>query len=371
MPLFDRYVAVDWSANNTPKLGADSIWAASTWRAEPGVAAANHATRRATESWLTAQLTAAVEAGDRILVGMDFPYGYPSGFAEALGLSGAAWRATWSHLTRHVIDDEKNRSNRFDVASQINLALGPRRPFWGRPAHLALPELPARKEVTYRGPDEVGALAEWREVERVLHSRGARPQPVWKLCYTGSVGSQTLLGIPALNRLRHHHTLRVVSRVWPFEMLVPDLPAGRAAIVHAEIWPSIVPFTDEPGSCNDERQVRAVVQRWRELDREDGLADLFAAHGSSQAVRGEEGWILGVVSLGAAQTVARAKPVPDPSEAKHPSAIPNPRVTPEPASCRPPCLCGCGNFPRGKRSRFMPGHDQRLNPATGRRFNEH
>jgi hypothetical protein len=25
--LFDRYIAVDWSANNTPKSGRDSIWA--------------------------------------------------------------------------------------------------------------------------------------------------------------------------------------------------------------------------------------------------------------------------------------------------------------------------------------------------------
>jgi hypothetical protein len=29
---------------------------------------------------------------------------------------------------------------------------------------------------------------------------------------------------------------------------------------------------------------------------------------------------------------------------------------------------GCGNFPRGKHSRFMPGRDQPINPATGRRF---
>ena len=26
MPLFDRYIAVDWSAANSPKRGKDSIW---------------------------------------------------------------------------------------------------------------------------------------------------------------------------------------------------------------------------------------------------------------------------------------------------------------------------------------------------------
>ncbi|WP_336852511.1 DUF429 domain-containing protein [Sinomonas albida] len=37
---------------------------------------------------------------------------------------------------------------------------------------------------------------------------------------------------------------------------------------------------------------------------------------------------------------------------------------------RPPCLCGCGKTPVGRQSRFMPGHDQRMNPATGRRWND-
>ncbi|WP_422935801.1 DUF429 domain-containing protein [Sinomonas sp. P47F7] len=36
---------------------------------------------------------------------------------------------------------------------------------------------------------------------------------------------------------------------------------------------------------------------------------------------------------------------------------------------RPTCLCGCGRTPVGRRSRFMPGHDHRVNPATGRRWN--
>jgi hypothetical protein len=27
---------------------------------------------------------------------------------------------------------------------------------------------------------------------------------------------------------------------------------------------------------------------------------------------------------------------------------------------RYPCFCGCGQFPKGPRSRFRPGHDERL-----------
>ncbi len=220
MPLFERYVAIDWSANNAPKTGSDSIWSCVGSCAPGDVLATNHATRRSAESWLVDTLVAAVAAGDRVLVGMDFPYGYPAGFAAALGLDGDPWRATWRYLTRLVIDDSRNRSNRFEVASDINLRLGDLAPFWGRPQHQQIPHLPSRKEVNYKDAHHIGGVAEWRHVEQLLRQRGAQPQPAWKLAYTGSVGSQTLLGIPVLERLRDHVALQAVSKVWPFEALL-------------------------------------------------------------------------------------------------------------------------------------------------------
>jgi precorrin-8X/cobalt-precorrin-8 methylmutase len=371
MPLFDRYIAVDWSANNAPKVGADSIWACVGFRASGDLVSTNHATRRAAEASLLNELVGAVEGGERILLGLDFPYGYPAGFAAALGLNGTPWRAAWAYLTAGITNDAGNRSNRFDVGSDINLRLGRSAPFWGRPQHLPLPHLPVRKEVTYKDAHRLEGLSEWREVEQVLRARGAQPQPVWKLAYTGSVGSQTLLGIPVVKRLRDHPALRHVSRVWPFEVLVPDLHAGSPAVVHAEIWPSIVPFTHEQGCCNDERQVRAVVRTWRELDRNDRLAEWFAA-ARSETVRQEEGWVLGVLALGAVQTFRR--PPRQPVSPAHATATRLPSTdtgaSPAPAG-RPPCLCGCGSYPRRASSRFMPGHDQRINPVTGRRFNDH
>lgn len=33
---------------------------------------------------------------------------------------------------------------------------------------------------------------------------------------------------------------------------------------------------------------------------------------------------------------------------------------------RPPCLCGCGGFPRGPKSRFIPGHDAKYHAAQKR-----
>jgi precorrin-8X/cobalt-precorrin-8 methylmutase len=372
VPLFDRYIAVDWSANNKPKRGKDSIWSCLGPSATADLETMNHSTRRAAEAWLLDQLTAAVRKDERVLVGLDFPYGYPAGFAAALGLSDdEPWHGVWRYLDRHVTDSPRNRSNRFEVAADINRKLGRNAPFWGRPAHLKLPNLPSRKEVAYFGTREPGGLPEWRQVEVRLRSRGTYPQPVWKLCYTGSVGSQALVGIPVVHRLRNHDELRAVSRVWPFDVLVPNLPVGVPAVVHAEIWPSIVPFGQEAGICTDEKQVRAVVECWRKLDGEERLAGWFAGAPDEGRVRREEGWVLGVGTSGAID----APDVPEVA-AGPPTVVPAPRqpvrVTAVAASgTRPPCVCGCGKYPRGKRSRFMPGHDQRINPETGTRFNAH
>ena len=38
----------------------------------------------------------------------------------------------------------------------------------------------------------------------------------------------------------------------------------------------------------------------------------------------------------------------------------------EPKVDRAPCLCGCGGTPKGKKSRFIPGHDARYHAAQKR-----
>jgi precorrin-8X/cobalt-precorrin-8 methylmutase len=316
MPLFDRYIAVDWSANNQPKTGRDSIWACVGGAAGTGMHTTNHSTRRAGEGWLLRQLTAAVRGGERVLVGLDFPYGYPAGFAALLGVDGEPWKGVWAYLDRQIRDDERNVSNRFEVADSVNRRLGRHAPFWGRPQHLMLPALPFRKEVAYHGQNEPDGLSEWRQAEDELHRLKKWPQPVWKLAGAGAVGSQSLVGIPVVRHLREHAALRDVSRVWPFEVRVPHLRCGLPAIVHAEIWPSVVPFGHETGSCPDEQQVRAVVDHLRRLDEAGRLVDLFAAAPDNSAVRREEGWVLGIPSRG--RTAALAAPEKVSSEERDP-----------------------------------------------------
>ncbi|HET9691508.1 MAG TPA: hypothetical protein VFP61_10165 [Acidimicrobiales bacterium] len=301
MRWFDRFVVVDWSAANRPTLGPDSIWVCVAGPAHAPVVA-NLATRRAAERWLRAELAAAVAAGERTLVGTDFCHGYPAGFAAAVAPGDPTWRGVWAHLAAAVTDDAANQSDRFEVAARLNRRLagaGLGAPFWGRPAAPPVPDLPATRPAP-------GPLAEWRGAEAALRAGGHRPHAVWKLAYAGAVGSQTLLGIPVLERLRTDPLLARCTRVWPFEPVAP--PPARPLVVHAETWPALFAPEAEEGTCRDERQVRAVVAAWQRLDGAGRLAPLLAGVPDLPAVRAEEGWV-----LGAARIDPAPRPVPGPA----------------------------------------------------------
>jgi precorrin-8X/cobalt-precorrin-8 methylmutase len=135
---FDAYIAVDFSANKRPKQGKDSIWwSRASWLDGRLVVteARNPGTRDIALNEVRDELFAAVERRESVLIGFDFPCGYPAGFANALGLSAPAWRSTWSFLRVEIQDDQHLRSNnRFEVAARINNRLGGSGPFWGCPA---------------------------------------------------------------------------------------------------------------------------------------------------------------------------------------------------------------------------------------------
>jgi precorrin-8X/cobalt-precorrin-8 methylmutase len=275
--VFDRIVVVDWSANSAPKRGRDSIWIAV--RDSSGVALSNPATRFEAEGILADLL-----AGDgRTLVGVDFSLGFPAGTAELLRLDGGPWATTAAELGRLVDDDARNRNNRFQVASELNARMGAAPgPFWGCPPRSASASL-----TTIKPPP--GPLAEWRTVESVLREQGHRPFSSWQLLGAGAVGSQSLLGIPMIMRLRERFGGRLA--VWPFE------PVDRVIVV-AEVWPSLLPLDLTVVPVRDAAQVLGVAEWLAGLDAADGLGDCFCLDGLATEVHdvvvGEEGWVLGV-----------------------------------------------------------------------------
>ena len=308
--LFDVYLAVDWSARSKPGPAApaqDALWVGEAFA--PGLAEAEASresywrTRRACLGYLRARLLEHIQAGRRVFIGCDFPYGYPSELAQALSLSESVppWRRIWNELSRLIVDNASNGNNRFEVANALNTrCAGPTPgPFWGCPAGGAfdnlLPTSPRYPYRTRAGP----ALERLRLTERL--ARGV--QPCWKLYGTGSAGGQTLLGIPVVCRLRDDPALAGVSRVWPFETGFTALPTPKdgPAIIHAEIWPSLVADQlDAALPIRDQAQVRAVARWLARLDDAGQLGALFnppAACSSGLSARcvEEEGWILGVL----------------------------------------------------------------------------
>jgi len=293
---FYAYVIVDWSANNSPKTGKDSIWYCVLERADGKTRIAalhNPPTRHLAYRQVRYVLKGLAGRGLRTLVGFDFPYGYPHGFADALKIRGAkTWTGVWDLLSAQVADDERNRSNRFEVAAALNSAIsGTAFPFWGCPSNQQGQFLTSKRVV----PHVPRGIPEYRVTDRRI--RG--PQPAWKLCYPGSVGSQALVGIPYVHRLRYDAELAGISRVWPFETGFRLPPRMDCGIIHAEIYPSIRTFDHGMDSCKDQAQVRGLARYFAEEDETGRIEELFGVPTGLSAEQvanalGEEGWTLGV-----------------------------------------------------------------------------
>ena len=275
---FDRVIVVDWSAANLPtsptKL-ANSIWVGC--HDSEGGAEWHHRTRAAAEAQIVTLVETAVSDGLRLLVGFDFAMGYPAGFAARLTGEASA-RAVWRWLAGAITDTPDNRNNRFAVAAGIN-ALFPEGPgpFWSHPTGQHWPGLPYRRV----GIDYPAlGLAEGRAAEAAV----PRAKSPWMLFNPGSVGSQSLLGLPMIHRLSQ----RPDVAVWPFDT------ALDAPVVLAEVYPSLLAaevaiLANAAGLPADQAQVRLLSRALWLLSREDRLAPLFTA--PADAV--EEGWILG------------------------------------------------------------------------------
>lgn len=274
MPLFDAYLMVDWSASARPKRGRNSIWACLLERDRDPIPV-NPATRDETVFWIADRLSDLTARGRRVLCGFDFAFGYPAGFAARLDPRRPDWSGVWRQLAGRL----SRNGDRFAVAETLATEAGA--PFWGRPAGRDDVSIPISKSVSFN------KFAEFRLCER----QAAGPKSVWQLYGAGSVGSQTLTGLPRLHELRHWQGLEDVTRVWPFEtgLKVPD---EAARIVFAEVYPSLV-ARGQP----DDRQVLALARHFADLDGRAALAPLFEpplSDAEQAVVEREEGWILGV-----------------------------------------------------------------------------
>lgn len=273
MGMIDTIIIVDWSARSRPspaKRTKDAIFIAEMSKGQRFVTYCR--TRDAASAHLIARFEASLAEGRRVLAGLDFPFAYPRGFAQALTGDPDPF-AVWGWLADAVLDDDRNGNNRLAVADRINARFDLAGPFWSHPVG----EMPAH--VPFRKPLHQGfPFAERRKVETVASGAST----CFQLYGNGAVASQSLLGLPRLHRLRQQFGEAIAVR--PFE-------DRDAPILLAEVYPSIlsteIKRRQRPGEIPDAAQVRVLAQAFAGLA--PGRLDAMLREGDR-----EEGWIAGL-----------------------------------------------------------------------------
>jgi hypothetical protein len=281
MPLFHSYIMTDWSGGNSRGGNRpDTIWIAHGGIDNDGPSTTSPPSRTEAIEFIRNLLGEVISNRGRSLVCFDFAYAYPKGFAASVqavtGMAGTPWKDVCQFLGTSLKDDvgappdskPTNRSNRFDVANQINSmvsfsteTLGP---FWCA-ANRRHQYIPRRRPHL---PFET-AQGELIKAKRLTDERVKSDTP-FRLFGNDSVGSQSLTGIPRLHSLRNDDRFKAMSSVWPFETgwsaddawLSPE-----TQIVHVEIYPSV--REREPDTIKDRGQVRAMWKWARDLDRKE------------------------------------------------------------------------------------------------------
>jgi hypothetical protein len=290
--IFDNYIMVDWSASSKPNSGSDSIWIGilrRDVRLQLRFEFFNPNTRQEAFDIICSQLQSFNNRGDKTLLGFDFALSYPMNFAKSLNLGGAQWRAIMDFLSKEIIDKPNNDNNRFQVASKMNrlLSNGPM-PFWGCPAKFVSTFLAPKK-----GEISNIEFEEMRLCDKVAKAASS----VFKLYTPGSVGSQSLTGIPYVAKIRNQFSK---AQIWPFETGIKPIAReddDNFDLIIAEIYPSMLKTKPQNGETKDLAQVRAIAEHFAKLDDDGKLRSIFATNQKLDENQIEqihqEGWILG------------------------------------------------------------------------------
>ncbi len=288
---FRRLIMADWSAASSPgpkRPAANRCWVGCLDLAAPQPDIVYCRTRQLALEQIEAWTADGIGKGP-VLIGFDFPFGYPAGS----GLPGG--RVLAKFLTRHVTDSDADRNNRFEAAANLNRLLNPggQGPFWGCPRTVAIPGLAPTRPIPWPAH-----IPELRQAEHRLKGTGI--QTVWKLAYPASVGSQVLMGMHAIHRLLEKPAFRD-ARIWPFET---DWANALGAVTIAEIWPNLffpALRSDRlvaPYSIRDAGQVAATLLAIRTDLQAGRIATLLGPPASLDpnaltTAIAQEGWIVG------------------------------------------------------------------------------
>jgi hypothetical protein len=267
MPLFSRYIGIDYSGAGTPNASLKGL---RVYLAEdellpvevpPPPSARKYWTRRGIAEWLIERLADHAQT----LVGIDHGFSFPLRYFEVNHLK-PDWPAFLDDFQRHWPTDEN---------IYVDFV---------------------RDGLVGNGSARTGN-SRWR---RLTEERSGSAKSVFHFDVQGSVAKSTHAGIPWLRFIRQ----RVGKRVhfWPFDGW--DIPMGRSAIaeVYPRLWSSSFAAENRNRDQHDAYSIAAWLQR---ADHDGSLAGFLkpALTMFEQAVAQVEGWILGV-----SQQASRALP---------------------------------------------------------------
>lgn len=269
MTRFDSVAMVDWNAGNDtgPRPRKDAIWVGLV---QGGVSQepAYLRNRQVAYERLCDLIEAELHAGRRLMIGFDFPFAYPDGFARALGCEDVF--AVWEYFQLHLQDAPKG-NNRFALAGRLNAGFDGDGPFWFNGLKQDIPNLPRKKPF-----NPTHGQKEKRRVE----DQAKGTFTCWQMGGAGAVGGQVMTGMALLAELRARFAGHV--GVWPFEKTEAD-------ITFVEIWPSLIDTAVKAAGdpIKDRAQVKLLTEAIARLpsDRLSVMLDVETD---------DEGWILGV-----------------------------------------------------------------------------
>ena len=310
MVKFDRFIFADWSSSKGSNMGENSIWIGSCSRgAMKTVEVVNPPTRKEALSHLQKIITDNRNA--KTLVGFDFGFGYPHEVYDKNTI-GKDWEALWKRLHKEILCKEcgNEKRNRFKLAQEWNKEH--RLCFWGEP-NTKKGEQPIglKKDKVRKIMDGMGEL---RITEKCIKRSDVKSQ--WQLYGKGSVGSQTLLGIPYAYELREYlNGNNIDTKVWPFETDFTKKFKGQVLIceVHFGAIPEVMLCVDKKVKLfkkneshrlkndypKDRMQVEKMCQFFAKKNESDIKQllefkwDRFEKNEKDKITK-KEGWILGV-----------------------------------------------------------------------------
>ena len=304
MADFERFIFADWSSSSkSSNTGENSIWIGSCTRENIEVSVTNPPTRTEALSYLKEKI--AENSRGKTLLGFDFGFGYPEK-AYNIDMIGKDWKSLWQsfHGAFYKGDYKESKENfRFHLAKKWNDDHG--LCFWGEPN-------------TKKGKKPIGLekdkvreimkrMGEFRITDKRASWSGVKS--LWQLYGAGSVGSQSLMGIPYAWEIRDYLIKNgVPTKVWPFEtnfgedlknfdVLICEVHFAAIARVGANIANRIETSPDE---VKDKAQVEEMCRFFAEEDEDENFLQKFlkvdcscVSEDDRIKAQTKEGWILG------------------------------------------------------------------------------